>query len=406
MQFTFRVRPLGIAVITMAGLSGPRAGAEVNLPPGFEVVTFAVNDFGCTNADINDCGEIAFAQYQAYGGNHAEVFVYDNGQITRITDNNDRDVFPFINNRGQILWGRGLRNHGVTQLVLYDDGQETLIDEFKKSFNGWSLNNLGHIAWTRSQRWRRCPIKENMFIWDGLTTRQVTFDEEVSNVQASLNDHGDYAWARAWWCEQPWVSEIHLMVNGEDRTIPSPDPQNQGQKLSNAGWIVWRSSPYVVLWDGTQTRQLVEHGSGVPNLNDNGRVYIPVWDFIVQNKFQPWVLDIDDEGLRSFRIADVPWSFSRGYVNNWGEVSCIWYEDPPNSNWRGGVLLLRHIRSGDSEFDGDIDLLDYRILSEGMTGPVRTDGLCQNRFLDIDYDGDLDLADFSRLQNAFTGASP
>lgn len=258
MPVTHRVRCLGIAVILLTGLSGPRAGAEVNLPPGFEVVTFAVNDFGCSNADINDCGEVAYAQYQAYGGNYADVFVYDNGHITRITDNNDRDVFPFINNSGQILWGRGLRNHSVTQLVLYDNGQETIIDEFKKSFNGWSLNNVGHVAWTRSQRWRRCPMKGNIFIWDGLTTQQATFDEEVSNVGPSLNDLGGYAWAKAWFCEQPWVSEIHVVTDDNEFTLASPRSQNHGPMLSNNGSVLWQSSPHVVAWNGFDIANVVD----------------------------------------------------------------------------------------------------------------------------------------------------
>lgn len=137
-------------------------------------------------------------------------------------------------------------------------------------------------------------------------------------------------------------------------------------------------------------------------MNDRYRVYAAVWDFENRNEWQPWVFDIGESDVEAYRLTDNPYSYSRGYVNNWGEVSCVWYEDPPNSEWRGGVLLLRRVRTGDSEFDGDVDLTDYKTFAEAMTGPVTTNRLCEKRFLDMDYDNDLDLLDYARIQNAFT----
>ncbi|MCG3130533.1 MAG: hypothetical protein FLDDKLPJ_01297 [Phycisphaerae bacterium] len=394
-----RVRRLAIAAILLTGLSGPRVLAEVNLPPGFEVVTFAVNDFGCTNADINDCGEIAFAQLQAIGGNHADVFVYDNGHITRITDNNDRDVFPFINNRGQILWGRGIRNHGVTQLVLYDDGRETIIDEFKKSFNGWSLNNLGHVAWSRSQRWRRCPKKENIFLWNGIASSQLTFDGDVSNVQVRLNDAGAMVWVRALFCDNPWNSEIVLRDQQGLQTLESPGSQNQVPRISNNGNIVWKSDNFSMMMRRGAVFRLPFTGA-VSDLNDSDRICRVEFDHVTREK-QPIVYDLNSSEYQRYLIASGLGSVATGSINEHGECVWIWYEDPPNSNWRGGVLYLRRQRFGDVDLDGVVGLLDYARFSRKLEGPLLKLRLCDDRFLDLDYDGDLDMADYARFQNSY-----
>lgn len=379
--------------------------AQVNLPPGFEVVDVAVDDNATGFVDINDCGQLAFTKQMAGDARTSEVYVYDNGIISQITHNRDADVIPQINDHGQVIWDRGLGHHSTSQLIYFENGRETVVDEFKKGFNGSSLNNLGQVMWTRSQRWRRCPMKENLFFWDGAVTQQLTFDTDLSNDQPSLNDLGEYAWARAWWCEDPWIAEIHLRTGDGEQILPSPDSQNQGQKLNNVGWVVWSSGIHITLWDGDKDVGVVDWGS-VPSLNDNGRVYASVWDFDGRRSWQPWVFDVSDDGITPFRLADNPYSYSRGRINAWGETAATWAVSPRNSQWSGGILFLRRIRTGDSDFDGVIDLADHAKFTEAMTGPMRVEGLCENRFLDIDYDGDLDLSDFARFQNAFTGASP
>jgi hypothetical protein len=57
---------------------------------------------------------------------------------------------------------------------------------------------------------------------------------------------------------------------------------------------------------------------------------------------------------------------------------------------------------GDSDGDGDVDLVDFAQFSLCFTGP---DGSCSGNccIMDFDDDGDIDLADFSNFQLAFTG---
>ncbi|GIK15080.1 MAG: hypothetical protein BroJett003_00440 [Planctomycetota bacterium] len=388
-------------VVCVAGLAC-HAQAQVNLPPGFEIVEFAENDYGIANVDLNDCGQVAYSQWQASNG-HSEIFVYDNGRLFRITQGDDRNVHPEMNNAGQIIWGRGIDRSSVTQLVLYSHGQETVIDENVDSFNGWSINNVGNIVWSRSIS-LRCPRQENLFQWDGSTVTQLTFDADRSNVQPSLNDHGEFAWPYSNFCDNPWSAEVLVRYADRQITLPSPYTQNQATEITNSGFVTWLSTSRLMLWTGSESRLLLER-SGRAALNEWLRLYVTIFDF-EKTSWNPWVLDVTDEGMNMFMLRDSDYWFSDGSVNEWGEIATSWSEDPPNSRNRGAVMYLRRIRTGDSEFDGDIDLRDHKRLVRAMTGPVRTEGLCEDRFLDINHDGDLDLDDYARLQNAFTGATP
>ncbi|MBE7457919.1 MAG: hypothetical protein HS102_15070 [Planctomycetia bacterium] len=388
-------------VVCVAGLAC-HAQAQVNLPPGFEIVEFAENDYGIANVDLNDCGQVAYSQWQAPNG-HSEIFVYDNQDIAQITRTGDRNVTTYINNSGQLIWGRGIDRNPVTQLIFWDGRVESVVDENPDGFNGRAINNLGHVYWSRKIS-VRCPRQENLFMWDGANTTQLTFDLELSNVQPSVNDGAEIAWAKAQFCDNPWSAEVLVRYADGQITLPSPYTQNQATEITNSGFVTWLSTSRLMLWTGSESRLLLER-SGRAALNEWLRLYVTIFDF-EKTSWNPWVLDVTDEGMNMFMLRDSDYWFSDGSVNEWGEIATSWSEDPPNSRNRGAVMYLRRIRTGDSEFDGDIDLRDHKRLVRAMTGPVRTEGLCEDRFLDINHDGDLDLDDYARLQNAFTGTTP
>lgn len=376
--------------------------AEVNLPPGFEIVEFAESEFGIVGVDLNECGQIAFGQWQGPNG-HSEIFIYDNGDIIQMTHGDDRNVNPNINNSGQIVWGRGIDRDVVTQVIFWDGEGEVMVDENPNGINGRALNNLGSVYWARSIS-VRCPREENLFMWDGEGTTQLTFDSELSNIQPSPNDHGEYAWMHAQFCENPWVADVVIHGQDGDLTPPSPGTQNQSPDLTNSGLAIWKSSPRLMFWNGSESRQLLERG-GNGALNDWPRVSVPIYDTSTSS-WHPWLLDVGEFDVTSYQLADNTYWYSSGAINEWGEIATEWAEDPPNSKNRGGVMFLRRIRTGDSEFDGDIDLRDHKRFCRAMTGPVRTNGLCEDRFLDINHDGDLDLHDYAAFQNDFSRAIP
>ena len=58
---------------------------------------------------------------------------------------------------------------------------------------------------------------------------------------------------------------------------------------------------------------------------------------------------------------------------------------------------------GDAENDGDVDLDDYVILRQCLTGPGEAAPPSPCRVMDFDQDGDVDLLDYAGFQAGFTG---
>jgi len=92
---------------------------------------------------------------------------------------------------------------------------------------------------------------------------------------------------------------------------------------------------------------------------------------------------------------------------------------PPDAQLVGLVIrnIIQHmldsppaVSPGDSDADGDLDLLDFSEFRRCLTGeraapcdpPLYTDSVC--RTFDLDGDGDVDLIDFWGFQNAFSGS--
>ncbi len=68
-----------------------------------------------------------------------------------------------------------------------------------------------------------------------------------------------------------------------------------------------------------------------------------------------------------------------------------------------GIVLMRRIRNGDVDFDGDVDRNDFVTMPGCYTGSTITDGLCECRFFDIDHDRDIDTDDLDFLLRNYTG---
>ncbi|MCH9058321.1 MAG: hypothetical protein IIB55_06820 [Planctomycetes bacterium] len=104
-------------------------------------------------------------------------------------------------------------------------------------------------------------------------------------------------------------------------------------------------------------------------------------------------------------MTDDPWHNAAWAINDYKEVLIAGLEFGQNLQ----VRLLRRIRTGDSEFDGDIDIDDLAKLVDCMTGPMWVErvnpgpeeSLCECRFLDINHDGSVDLRDYALFQENY-----
>ncbi len=128
------------------------------------------------------------------------------------------------------------------------------------------------------------------------------------------------------------------------------------------------------------------------------------------------LVDNTDNGNRGGLGGDAEAVYVDSLILNAGSVLDL---DNLHLYWRtefinnGGTVLNGHVRqvglSGDFDADGDVDLDDYAIFADCMSGPgVHTPpaDCAQEQFDQADLEGtdaDVDLADFTIFQNAFDG---
>ena len=376
--------------------------AEVEIPPGFEIVDVIVTEDQLNWPVLNDCGQIAYPHLLDNDPWMEEIFLYDNGQFQRITHNEVLDTWVDLNDRGEMVWGRGIDDVAEPrQVILYRDGVETMLQEDPIWLTGLSLNNRDEAVWSRMD-YRRCPVPSWIYRFDGVEIEELVFDPLLINQEPRINDQGWITWMHTDFCESsPWAGTIQLYREGQIIDLPSSETQVQGSKINNRGQVVWDAQKDLELWEDGNTQQFVDtDDSSVPNIGDTGDVYFS--RAAPENRSRnAWLYASLEEPPRFYRLSDDARRVSRGSVNAWGEVAWLWYRDPVHGDLAGGIVLMRRIRTGDSNFDGSIDKRDHKRFVKNITGPIRTDGLCDARFLDTDYDGDLDLADFAAFQNAF-----
>ncbi|MBE7457966.1 MAG: hypothetical protein HS102_15305 [Planctomycetia bacterium] len=388
------MRRVALSGLLALAASAP-AAAQVEVPEGFEVVDAVVWNQLIQWPSLSDCGQIAYAQKFTGSWWTAEIMLYDNGRIVQITDNDVVDSGVDLNSTGDIVWMRSVRSVDPHQVILYQDGVETLLQDGERILTHVSMNNHGDVVWSRF-RSETCPLLSDVYLYNGRRIRQI-HSSELMLQQTEINDEGWITWMSTDFCVDPWVGTIQLYRNGDVFDLPSFHSQVQGPKINNLGQIVWQAQSNLELWENGKTKIIVDTvDAGVPNIGDSGDVYFARWDRARQ-AWNAWLYRSEEDGSRFYRLSDDDYSVSRGSVNVWGEV--VWRSDSID---RYAIVYLRRIRTGDSEFDGDVDIVDYARLHDCFTGPIRTDGLCECRFLDQDHDGDLDLADYARLQTAFT----
>jgi len=384
-----------------ASLCSTVAVAQVEIPEGFEIVEFAFSDTSTWPPAINNCGQIAFGKRLGRTQRTVEILLYDNGRIVQVTDNRDRDIGVDINDAGAMVWGRTVKGGDAAryQVIHYADGVETIVQDYHKPHCKGFINNLGHIAWGRSRRTNRCPLRVDIMFWDGHKIKRLSERERFFNQCPELNDLDDVAWMHSDFCVSPWVGDIRLYSQGEIIALPSEYTQAVEPTVNNVRQVAWHGQVGIELWQDGQTVFLIDWGH-VPVLNNLGDMYFSRYDPVLDQNF-PWVYRVSEGDPHFYRLAADEFRHVRGGINDWAEVT--WLYKKPMTPDQGGYRFLRRIRTGDSEFDGDIDLDDYGTFAGCVTGPGRVDGLCDCRFLDIDHDGDVDLGDFALFQNAFTG---
>ncbi|MCC7290656.1 MAG: hypothetical protein IT449_01190 [Phycisphaerales bacterium] len=355
---------------------------------------------------MNNCGQVVFDRRMGATWAFGEVFVYDNGRTFRLTNNMDRDVGPDINDSGQIVWARGVGSGGASMILHYDHGDVKMLAQNADGVLSPKIANTGHCTWPELLADGCHGVDTRILLWDGFGS-QAIIDAGGSHQSPRINDADQLVWTDYDFCPDPWLSDILYYEDEEIRIISSEDPfQRQAATVNDERQILWDE-----LWkDGEDfTDTLILYDSGV-------RTVFTDWGEIARNNnhgdvsFSRWYEDdgiyrswISLQGTFYLITPDPDYSYTTD-INEYGEVTLA-FDDYPTAD----VGLMRRIRTGEADFDGDFDLADHREWTRCLDGPEflernrtdPTDTLCDCRFLDVDHDNDVDLRDFARFQNAF-----
>lgn len=372
-------------------------------PPGFEVVRVTNDSDYESGIGLNNCGQIVYHRKMGSTWAFGEVFVYDNDRTFRLTNNMDRDVGPNISDSGQIVWARGVGSGGASMILHYDHGEVRMLAQNADGVLGPEIANTGHCVWPELLAEGCHGVDTRLQLWDDEHIRTI-IQGQGSHQGTYVNNFDELTWTSFDFCVDPWDADIQFH-DGEALFRISDENafQPQGGNLNDSAQVVWSENAedyqnYVVLWEDGARRVLTDWGDD-PMINNHGDVAFYRWHEDLRT-FRSWVY----WRREFFAIAeDISYNATED-INDYGEVALALDEYPTTD-----VGLMRRIRTGEADFDGDFDLADHREWARCLDGPDflernrtdPTDTLCDCRFLDLDHDNDVDLRDFAGFQNAF-----
>lgn len=272
------------------------AGASAQRMKEYEFVRIVDDDAYSSRQAINRKGHVVFPSSPGRVDDpRAEIFLYRNGRVEQITNDNVADRNPDINDDGVIVWysliGGEFNGRPTYEIMMrYPDGEVVRLTDNDYDDVVPKINNRGEVVWNAHLDFG-CDggtTERDLFLFDGVETRRLTFDAEdqnegLSNQQAAINDLGQIAWTQYDFCvEGLWTSRI-LFYDGSKIFQVSPEGllTPQSPELNNKRQIVW-SGPdghnnHLYIWDGEEVWDLWPDGSN-PTINDRGWVAFPMVD--------------------------------------------------------------------------------------------------------------------------------
>ncbi|MBU0637349.1 MAG: hypothetical protein KKB50_00670 [Planctomycetes bacterium] len=343
----YRAIPVALTLSTLFGV-----GAAAQVPPKYEIVQITDNPHYEPVPRINNHGQCVFmVWFDTSDRRTEEIFLYDNGVLTRLTDDYIQDCSPDINDDGTIVWCRGLgpinpqTGEPTLEIVLYENGQITRLTDNDRQDHSPAINNSGHVVWARDMG-QICGTHEAMdlFLYDGQEILQITTDglsEEVANQAADINDYDDIVWTRYNFCADPWESAIMMYSNAVTTQIsPVGTLTPRGVTINNGQQVAWLfqiggGQHGIHLWENGVTTLFTDWGGG-PRLNDNGDMCFFRW-YENESTYQMWLYR---KGW-FYQLSDDPFWNASGDINDRGEV--VWQSgDYPWSD----IRLMRRKQPG------------------------------------------------------------
>ncbi|MCG3126984.1 MAG: hypothetical protein CHACPFDD_01840 [Phycisphaerae bacterium] len=368
------------------------ATTAAQVPPGYEVLQLTTGPAMDHPPRMNNRGQIVWESRLTDTDESGEIFLYANGTITRLTNDNFRDALPDINDAGEIVWSRFIGPQGpyglTPEIVHYRDGVLTQITFDGAEDYAPRINNLGLVVWKSSLD--GSFLESDVYLLDGGTIVRLTngLAENRSNQDPNINDRGQIVWTRYNDSVTPWESDIRLYEDGDTRTISAPNEfEPQLPEINDLGHIVWyhnnfTTSQQLRLWNGSKVLDLT-YGRN-PRINDRGDIYFIRWhDF---GGWQAWLY----HGKQFYQLSDDPFWNTDGNINNVGEAV-----------WKSGETFTADIRFmslrlGDLNCDGTnngFDIEPFVLAISDATAYEAAYPDCDIALADINRDGSVDGVD-------------
>ena len=347
-------------ILLLCGLVGasPPAG---QIPAGYEIVQVTNNAYYEFFPRINNRGQIVFTAWVDTSSRLTEeIFLYDNGELIQLTDDEIQDVGPDINDEGTIVWCRGLgpihpsAGEPSLEIVMYRNGEITrLTDNFEFDI-GPRINNLGQVVWCRCHEVYACggPLID-IFMFDGKSIIQITSDaipEQVENQSPEINDFGQIVWTRYDFCDPPpgynFRSKIMMYSGGVTTELTTGQFAPLAADINNRGQVVWSfrdtttGKRVIELWEAGLTTVVTDDGD-CPAINDHSDIAFQRWDDTSQ-RWNAWLY----RSGRFYQLTNDDRDVYVPHINNDGELT-----------WGSGgfpeqdICCLRRIQDNESYYD-------------------------------------------------------
>ncbi|MGL1904330.1 MAG: RICIN domain-containing protein [Fibrobacterales bacterium] len=215
------------------------------------------------HADI-DNGEVVWAMKDAPGyEGDTEIYLYSNGTITQITNNDYVDDVPRISN-GQIVWYGG-EHYESYQIFTWKDGATTQITS--SGTNSYVLIEDGLIVWTGTGI--GASGYDDVYTYkEGVTTN--ISNSEIQDLRPVLNN-GTVAWMSRYhsYYEYRYAEEYHeiLLWNGTSvesisgQALDYTDPQIDGDDVVFMGVNTESYARNVFHYNGSVMNQLTDNNN-------------------------------------------------------------------------------------------------------------------------------------------------
>ena len=293
---------------------------EIFLYDGLTTKQLTDNSYDDVSPQINNNGYVV---WRGYDGQDYEIFLYDGLTIKQLTDNSYNDDQPQINDNGYVVWS-GYDGQD-SEIFLYDGLTTKQLTDNSYPYNeyGPQINNNGYVIWLGGSILG--PIGSNIYLYDGLTIKKLTDSYNTQSPQ--INDNGYVVWSgpddsQRTILPQRILPPFRYVIFLYDGLTTKQLSGNTGYdhthpQINDNGFVVWSGDgpdSEIFLYDGLTTKQLTDnsYNDDQPQINDNGYVVWRGFDGQDYEIFLTSVLTLlspkGEEVLPSGSIHTISWS--------------------------------------------------------------------------------------------------